>query len=276
MVGFTALSQSLDPETLQLVILRLRGSLRQLHSSIRGIRLHLPRRWSRRLLWISAGARGRGGARHSGGARHPRGHYFASAARSLQLQVRVGIATGIVVVSRGERNAVGDTINLASRLQTIAEPGSLIISERTRRLAGGEFVYQDLELKEMKGVSGLPRVYRVVGVSEAESRFEAATQRGLTMMVGRRGRDWCNSRRVTWGKGNRRRPRRRSSRRSWNRREREIVNTLRESNEIGSVRTLFFQCSPFFVNSAFYPVRASIERAARRTRRRRGFASRQA
>ncbi len=61
----------------------------------------------------------------------------------------------------------------------------MIVSERTRRLAGGEFVYQDLGAKEL-GVSGLPRVYRVVGVSEAESRFEAATQRGLTTMVGRR------------------------------------------------------------------------------------------
>src|SRR4051794_20068022 len=102
-----------------------------------------------------------------------------------RLQVRIGIASGMVVVASGERNAVGETMNLASRLQTIAKPGSVVVSDRVRRLAGGGFEYEDLGEKELKGVSGLTRVYRVVGVSQTESRFEAATQQGLTPIVGR-------------------------------------------------------------------------------------------
>src|SRR4051794_4036561 len=104
-----------------------------------------------------------------------------------RLQVRIGIASGMVVVAAGERNAVGETMNLASRLQTIAKPGSVVVSDLVRRLAGGEFEYKDLGEKELKGISGLTRVYRVIGVSQTESRFEAATRRGLTPIVGREG-----------------------------------------------------------------------------------------
>ena len=102
-----------------------------------------------------------------------------------RLQVRIGITSGMVVIASGERNAVGETINLAARLQTIAKPGSVVVSESVRRMAGGEFEYEDLGEKELKGVSGLTKIYRVLGVSRAESRFEAATQRRLTPIVGR-------------------------------------------------------------------------------------------
>jgi class 3 adenylate cyclase len=60
------------------------------------------------------------------------------------LQVRIGIASGIIVVASGERNAFGETLNLASRLQTVAKPGSVVVSESVRRLAAGEFEYEDL------------------------------------------------------------------------------------------------------------------------------------
>ena len=261
MVGFTALSQSLDPETLQLVIRAYEEACANCIVRYEGYVFTCLGDGVVAFFGFPLAHEGEAARAIRAGLDILEAITSLQLPVSLRLQVRVGIATGIVVVSRGERNAVGDTMNLASRLQTIAEPGSLIISERTRRLAGGEFVYQDLELKEMKGVSGLPRVYRVVGVSEAESRFEAATQRGLTMMVGRQEEigaildAWHGARETGAGRvvvlqgeagiGKSR-----------------IVNTLRESNEIGSVRTLFFQCSPFFVNSAFYPVRASIERAA--------------
>ena len=102
-----------------------------------------------------------------------------------RLQVRIGIASGRGVVAAGERNAVGETMNLASRLQTIAKPGSVVVSDLVRRLAGGEFEYRDLGEKELKGISGLTRVYSVIGVAQTESRFEAATLRGLTPIVGR-------------------------------------------------------------------------------------------
>ena len=102
-----------------------------------------------------------------------------------RLQVRIGIATGMVVVASGERNAVGETMNLASRLQTIARPGTVIVSERVRRLSEGLFEYEDMGERELKGVTAPTHVYRVLGVTEAESRFDAASQSGLTPLVGR-------------------------------------------------------------------------------------------
>jgi class 3 adenylate cyclase len=101
-----------------------------------------------------------------------------------RMQVRIGVSTGMVVAS-GERNAVGETMNLASRLQAIARPGTVIVSERVRRLADGPFDYEDLGEKELMGISAKTRVYRVVGVSAAESRFGAAHRRGLSPLVGR-------------------------------------------------------------------------------------------
>ncbi|MGA9850869.1 MAG: adenylate/guanylate cyclase domain-containing protein [Roseiarcus sp.] len=176
-----------------------------------------------------------------------------------RLQVRIGIATGMVVVATGERNAVGETMNLASRLQTIAKPGTVIVSERVRRLAEGLFEYEDLGERELKGVNAPTRVYRVVGVTEAESRFDAAAQRGLTPLVGRDNEvgtlldAWKSVRgggggqivvlRGEAGIGKSR-----------------IVDTLRERLGQAVGRTLLFQGSPFFVSSAFYPMRTWFER----------------
>ena len=177
-----------------------------------------------------------------------------------RLQVRIGITSGMVVVASGERNAVGETINLAARLQTIAKPGSVVVSESVRRMAGGGFEYEDLGVKELKGVSGLTKVYRVLGVSRAESRFEAATQQRLTPIVGRdteistlvdawrqvhetgTGRAILLRGEAGIGKS-------------------RTVSALRERLQNEPSQTDLFQCSPFFVNSAFYPIRAAFERA---------------
>ena len=101
------------------------------------------------------------------------------------LAVRVGVATGLVVVSSVEKGAVGETMNLASRLQGIAQPGSIVVSERVHRLASGTFDYEDLGELTLKGIARPTHAYRIAGVSEAASRFEAATQEGLTPLVGR-------------------------------------------------------------------------------------------
>ncbi|MGH9575842.1 MAG: adenylate/guanylate cyclase domain-containing protein, partial [Terriglobales bacterium] len=69
------------------------------------------------------------------------------------VRVRIGIATGLVVVSSAEKGAVGETMNLASRLQGIAQPGSIVVSERVHRLAGGSFDYQDLGEQTLKGIA---------------------------------------------------------------------------------------------------------------------------
>ena len=83
------------------------------------------------------------------------------------------------------KGAVGETMNLASRLRGIAQPGSIVVSERVHRLAGGSFDYQDLGERTLKGIAQPTHAYRIVGVSEAASRFDAATQEGLTPLVGR-------------------------------------------------------------------------------------------
>jgi class 3 adenylate cyclase len=92
-----------------------------------------------------------------------------------RLAVRIGIATGLVVVSSGGIGAVGETMNLAARLQGIAQPGSIVVSEPLRRLASGSFDYEDMGEQALKGIARPTRAYRVVGTSEASIRFEAAT-----------------------------------------------------------------------------------------------------
>ncbi len=177
-----------------------------------------------------------------------------------RLQVRIGIASGMVVVASGERNAVGETMNLASRLQTIAKPGSVVVSDRVRRLAGGGFEYEDMGEKELKGVSGLTQVYRVVGISQTESRFEAATQHGLTPIVGRDAEistlmdSWLEVREKGSGRAVLLRGEAGIG-------KSRMTSALRERLRDETSQTRLFQCSPFFVNSAFYPIRASFERA---------------
>ncbi len=108
------------------------------------------------------------------------------------LQTRVGIATGLVVVGdligsgeAQERGIVGETPNLAARLQGIAEPNMVVIAEGTRRLLGNLFELQDLGAKDLKGIAGPVRAWAALRASSAEGRFEALHATGLTALVGR-------------------------------------------------------------------------------------------
>jgi class 3 adenylate cyclase/predicted ATPase len=112
--------------------------------------------------------------------------------RPEPLRVRVGIGTGPVVVgdliiSSGgqERGVVGETPNLAARLQSLAEPGTVVIGPQTRRLLGDLFECRDLGAIEVKGFPEPVHAYQVVGVSAIESRFEALHGAVLTPLVGR-------------------------------------------------------------------------------------------
>ena len=96
------------------------------------------------------------------------------------LQTRVGIATGLVVVgdligsgNAQERGIIGETPNLAARLQGIAEPNAVVIAEGTRRLLGNLFELADLGASELKGIAGPVRAWAVLRPSSIESRFEA-------------------------------------------------------------------------------------------------------
>jgi len=110
----------------------------------------------------------------------------------LRPQFRVGIATGLVVVgdivragATGERDVVGETPHLAARLQTLAEPGSVVISHSTRQLAGGLFSYRDLGGVALKGFAEPVQAYRVLGTTGAESRFEALRGKEDSPLIGR-------------------------------------------------------------------------------------------
>ena len=109
-----------------------------------------------------------------------------------ELQVRIGIATGTVVVgdligegAAQEQAVVGETPNLAARLQTLAEPGTVLISASTHRLTGGNFEYRDLGPVTLKGWGETLPAWRVLGTSGVESRFEAQHQTRLTPLIGR-------------------------------------------------------------------------------------------
>jgi class 3 adenylate cyclase len=108
------------------------------------------------------------------------------------LQTRVGIATGLVVVgdligsgASQEQAIVGETPNLAARLQGIAEPNSAVIAESTRKLVGNLFELEDLGAKDLKGIAGPVRPWAVLRPASVESRFEALHASGLTELVGR-------------------------------------------------------------------------------------------
>jgi class 3 adenylate cyclase len=102
-----------------------------------------------------------------------------------RLRVRIGIATGITVVAAGDRSVVGETMNLAARLQEAAKPGGIVVSERVYRLAGGEFEYESQGELDLKGIAVSTRAYLVLGVGKAASRFDAAIRQNVPPLVGR-------------------------------------------------------------------------------------------
>ena len=108
------------------------------------------------------------------------------------LQTRVGIATGLVVVgdligsgASQEQAIVGETPNLAARLQGIAEPNMVVIADSTRRLIGDLFELENLGAKDLKGIAGPVQAWAALRTSSAEGRFEAMHASGLTELVGR-------------------------------------------------------------------------------------------
>jgi class 3 adenylate cyclase len=108
------------------------------------------------------------------------------------LQTRVGIATGLVVVgdligsgASQQQAIVGETPNLAARLQGVAEPNSVVIAESTRKLVGNLFELEDLGAQGLKGISGPVRAWAALRPSSVESRFEALHAGSLTELVGR-------------------------------------------------------------------------------------------
>ena len=110
----------------------------------------------------------------------------------FRIAIRVGIATGLVVAGdiigdgeAREQTVVGETPNLAAKLQTAAPPDSVVIAQSTRALIGETFDYEPLAPVEIKGLRAPIAGYRVTGARRAVSRFEASRPSGLTPFVGR-------------------------------------------------------------------------------------------
>jgi class 3 adenylate cyclase/predicted ATPase len=192
--------------------------------------------------------------------------------RGVHLAVRLGIHTGLVVVgevgggTRQEQLALGETPNLAARLQDIAAPNTLVISATTFQLLGGFFACQPLGTPLLKGLAQLLAVYRVLYESMARSRLEAAGSTGLTPLVGREQEvallreRWAQ---VKDGLGQ--------------------VVLLRGEAGIGKSRLVQVlqehvaaepqawltpcQCSPYYRNTALYPLIDLLERVALRFER---------
>ncbi|HWX87376.1 MAG TPA: adenylate/guanylate cyclase domain-containing protein [Solirubrobacteraceae bacterium] len=187
-------------------------------------------------------------------------------AAAIPLQVRVGIATGLVVVgdligagAAQEQAVVGETPNLAARLQGLAAPGAVVISANTRRLTGGLFEYRDLGTVSLKGFTESVPAWELMGTSEAESRFEAL-RAATTPLVGRDeeidllGRQWEQAKagdgQVVLISGE---PGIGKSR---------IAQTVVERLSAEPHTRLRYFCSPHHQDSAFYPSITQLERAA--------------
>jgi predicted ATPase/class 3 adenylate cyclase len=182
------------------------------------------------------------------------------------LSVRIGIATGLVVVGGGEgalreHTVVGDTPNLAARIQALADPGTVIVAASTRQLLGNRFRLRDLGLHMVKGIAEPIAAWAVDGMSASESRFEAAHAAGLTALIGREDEldSLLKRQRLAWkGEGQivliSGEPGIGKSR---------LVAALEERIAGEPYTPLRYQCSPHHINSALYPFIAQIERAAR-------------
>jgi predicted ATPase/class 3 adenylate cyclase len=191
----------------------------------------------------------------------------ASLASPEPLQVRIGVATGLVVVGdlvgsgvAQERGIVGETPNLAARLQGIAEPNTVVIGEGTRRLLGNLFEFHDLGPQELKGIAGPVQAWAVLRASSVESRFEAMHASGLTALVGREEEMEILSRRWARAKTGEGQVVLLSGEAGIG--KSRLTAALLESLATEPHTRLRYFCSPQHTDSAFYPIIGQFERAA--------------
>jgi predicted ATPase/class 3 adenylate cyclase len=186
------------------------------------------------------------------------------------LQVRIGIHTGLVVIGeigsseKREVLAMGETPNIAARLQGLAEPDTVVISGATSRLVQGLFECQDCGSQELKGISTPLPLYRVVRESAAQSRFEVAISAGLTPLVGREHEVELLQER--WERAKQREGQVILLSGEAGIGKSRLVQTLKEQVTAEGATRIEFRCSPYHQNSAFYPVIEHLQKVLRFTR----------
>ncbi len=268
LVGSTPMSRQLDPEVLRDILRRYHNAVA---SAVIGYEGHVAKFLGDGVLayfgWPRAyedqaerAVRAALDAIASVEAVHLDGHDH--------LQARIGIASGEVVVGDlvGEKMAdretvIGETPNLAARLQGLANAGKIVISAYTRSLLGTAFELEDIGCFELKGFDEPIPAWRVIGDAEVESRFEAAHGRVLTDLIGREhergliqtgwahaisgeGRVMLLSGEAGIGKS-------------------RMVQDFRSELPDKSYYSFHFQCSPHHINSAFHPVVQRVRSGAR-------------
>jgi class 3 adenylate cyclase/tetratricopeptide (TPR) repeat protein len=270
LVGSTALSARLDPEDLHQVIAAYQDCCRKIIQRFEGHIGHFvgdgmlvyfgypqahednPQRAVRAGLEIAEAVHGL---------------ESSIAALDIPLAVRIGIHTGLVVVGdigtgdhRDVMAVVGESPNVAARLQELAEPGTVLVGSSTHRLVEGLFLFDDLGPRQLKGIAEPVPVYRVREASDTPTRFEASAVRGLTPLVGRQRELHLLLERwklATRGEGQvvllSGEPGIGKSR---------LIQTLRARLQ-GEPHTMVRAfCSPFYVSSALHPFLDQLERAA--------------
>ncbi|MFT5394470.1 MAG: class 3 adenylate cyclase, partial [Gammaproteobacteria bacterium] len=195
------------------------------------------------------------------------GSELPTPAQHVQLAVRIGIATGPVVVgdivgagASQESVVLGEVPNLAARLQSMAIPGAIVISASTRHLLGNGFAFADLGRHELKGLDGAVPVWQLLRALDNTSRFERTRGAAVTQMVGRDeelailNKRWQHSQasegQVVFLSG-----------------EAGIgkscmLNAFRTQLEVGSYTPVSYQCSPFHSSTALHPIIVQLRHAA--------------
>jgi class 3 adenylate cyclase/predicted ATPase len=194
-VGSTNLSGQLDPEELRAVIRAYQAASTEVIQRFEG---HVAQHLGDGLLMYFGYP-----AAHEDGAQRavrtglgiinamPALNQRLAPAHGIQLAVRIGIHTGVVVIgdigtgSRQEQLALGETPNVAARMQGLAEPDTVVISDATYRLVEGYFACETLGERALKGVADPVNIYRVLHESGVQGRMDIARTRGLTPLVGR-------------------------------------------------------------------------------------------